>query len=390
LLKRIAKGRSLSLLELQSIVGTLISVNDCVWATRLHINSLIELLRKALGKADGKVPPTAQVKEDLQWWLDNLEVWNGRSILPSTVDEILEVDSSGSGFGSERLPGKRWKWHTGYWTQRTRDNNVKELLSVDFGLVHYSTKWSWTNKTILIKTDNVAAMAYVNRMGGKIPALCRIAERLHNFALNRRLTVRAEWIAGKTNVEADKASRIQEDYKESQLNPMIFNWVRSNLGPLEIDLFASTENAQLKRFVTLRAQRSSYYFDALAHLFPKRGGYANPPFILIPRILQKVRAERVERLVLIAPLWTGQAWWPSLVDLLVAPPLLLPRYHALLLVNQEPRLPRWDTAAWTLSGLPSRREVCPSPLSSYYSIDTKSGRMTEVACITTNQSGDLG
>ena len=55
-LRRASAGKDLNLLTLQSIVGTLISVNDCVSAVRIHINSLIELLRQALERDNGKVP----------------------------------------------------------------------------------------------------------------------------------------------------------------------------------------------------------------------------------------------------------------------------------------------------------------------------------------------
>lgn len=391
LLKKARKQRPLSLKDLQSIVGTLISVNDCIWAARIHINSLIELLRQALETDDGLVPFSDQATEDLQWWMDNLETWNGRSMHQPVVDEILETDASDSGFGAVRkVPGQAMEVaHRVLELEDKRHNNMKELLAAEFGLVHFTKKWNWTLKTILIKTDNMTTMAYINRMGGKIPNLCRIAERLHSFAVEHKLTVKAEWIAGVDNVDADKASRFQEDYKESQLNPEIFEVVNRWAGPLEVDLFATQENAQLDKFVTLKAHSASYYFDALAHPLPERG-YANPPFILIPRVLQKVRNEQAD-LVLVAPLWTSQAWWPSLIDLVVAPPLLLPRISNLFQVGQEARLPRWETLVWKLSGRPSRHEVFPRPLSSYFWLDTKSNQIKRVeASIITRASGDLG
>ena len=392
LLKKAKKVKHFTLLELQSIVGTLFSVNDCIWATRIHVNSLVEMLRQALEADDSKVLPSPKAMEDLQWWLDNLEAWNGRSMHLPIVDEILEVDACETGLGAIRKKpgGKMEEANKILELEDTRHNNVKELLAAEFGLRHFAQKWDWKRKVVLIKTDNMTSMSYINRMGGKIPSLCRIAERLQQFALDRSLTVKAEWIAGEENVEADKASRIQEDFKESQLNPEVFKRLARWAGPLEIDLFASKNNALLPKFVTLRAHPESYYFDALAHPFPKRG-YANPPFILIPRVLQKVRIEQLDNLLLIAPLWTSQAWWPSLLELMSAPPLLLPRIPDLLLVDNEPRLPRWDTVAWRLSGLPSKRGAFRNQSSSYFLLDLKSEQIKKVeACITTRLSGKLG
>ena len=41
-----------------------------------------------------------------------------------------------------------------------------------------------------------------------------------------------------------------------------------------------------------------------------------PPFLLVGRVLQKLRQDNVKRAVLIAPVWKGQVWYPSLCGLL--------------------------------------------------------------------------
>lgn len=138
--------------------------------------------RVALEAKDSRAPPTHQATEDLTWWVENLQAWNGKEMLNRPVDEILEVDACESGLGAIRK-------HPGYKSEEAfkllepedgRHNNVKELLAAEFGLQHF-TKWHWQDKSILIKTDNTTSMAYVNRMGGKVPELCRITERLHSF-----------------------------------------------------------------------------------------------------------------------------------------------------------------------------------------------------------------
>jgi len=384
------KNRKFSLLELQSIVGTLISINECIMATRIHINSLIELIRKALVTPDGLVTPSPQAIVDLVWWKENITAWNGKSMLPVLMDEILEVDASSSGLGAVRkTPGKMIEVaHRILDLEDKRHNNIKEMLAAEFGLHHFSEKLNWTHKSILIKTDNTTTMSYINRMGGRIPEFCRVSERIHQFALSRNLTVKAEWIPGKDNKEADRASRVQEDYKESKLNPQVFQIINQFMGPLEIDLFASVENAQLEKFVSLRSHPMNYYFDCLASSSSERG-YAYPPFILIPRVLQKVRLEKIESLTLIAPLWTTQAWWPNLQELIAAPPLFLPRIPDLLLVGQNFLLPKWETVAFRLSGRLSTPVGYLNPLLSCFYIDTRSGRIKKKAAyISMKESGE--
>ena len=42
--------------------------------------------------------------------------------------------------------------------------------------------------------------------------------------------------------------------------------------------------------------------------------YAFPPFSILPRVLQKVRADKAQG-VLIVPRWPTQVWWPVLTSL---------------------------------------------------------------------------
>ena len=89
--------------------------------------------------------------------------------------------------------------------------------------------------------------------------------------------------------------------------------------------------------------------------------YAFPPFCLIMRSLAKLRAQGAE-LILVTPLWPMQAWYPSLLDLSVSLPVLLPLSPALLLgprgeihpliANQTLQL-----AAWHVSSDPYNRKA---------------------------------
>jgi hypothetical protein len=57
--------------------------------------------------------------------------------------------------------------------------------------------------------------------------------------------------------------------------------------------------------------------------------YAFPPTVLIPQSLRKI--EETECLiVLVAPAWPAQAWYPNLLNLLVDFPVKLPNIRRLL------------------------------------------------------------
>ena len=76
-----------------------------------------------------------------------------------------------------------------------------------------------------------------------------------------------------------------------------------------------------------------------------------PPFVLLGRCLQKVQQEKAT-LLLIAPTWCAQPWYPTLLELLVSHPLLLPRRKDLLkdLFNRFHPLNDLQLTAWKVSG----------------------------------------
>jgi len=51
-------------------------------------------------------------------------------------------------------------------------------------------------------------------------------------------------------------------------------------------------------------------------------GYAFPPIALIPRVLEKLHRSEACELILIAPKWSRQLWFPRLLSLLAGPQLL--------------------------------------------------------------------
>ena len=77
---------------------------------------------------------------------DNLQSWNGRSMHPSLVDEILEVTPAATqALGAVRKTpeGALEEAHRILELEDTRHNNVKELLAAEFGLIHFTEKWNW-------------------------------------------------------------------------------------------------------------------------------------------------------------------------------------------------------------------------------------------------------
>ena len=359
MLTKMEKGEEPTLKELQSIVGTIVSMSDCVPAVRLHLNALLEVQARTIRAKAQKAQLSPEALKDLRWWRKNLSHWNGKSFIPRPVDLTLDVDASNKGLGAVFMgeDGKVIRAHKFFQEGDHTHINLRELLAAEYGLKAFSKTLGWEGKSVRIRTDSMVALAYLNRMGGRAPALSRVAERIHTFALTRGLTISAEWVSTEEN-GADAESRIEGDLSEAKLNPKAFAMIQERFGTMELDLFASGDNTQTPRYVSLKADPQAWFVDAFSRPLPSHlKVLANPPFILIPRLLSKVRREKAS-LTLVAPVWPSQPWWPVLMRMTATPPpLLLPRLTNLYLpprgplsLQSPPSPPKWETIACSISG----------------------------------------
>ena len=99
---------------------------------------------------------------------------------------------------------------------------------------------------MLIKIDNVTAVAHINRMGGtKSQLLNHLAKQIWDWCQRNQIILVAEYIPGTLNVRADWESRNQQDSGDWMLDKTIFNQIMKLLGWCKIDVFSSRLNHQL-------------------------------------------------------------------------------------------------------------------------------------------------
>ena len=138
--------------------------------------------------------------------LQDLYHWTCRSYLETGVQmgapsDRLTVftDASGMGWGGVMdgmHVGGHWHPH------EARHINVLELLTVKLVLHHFQSRH------VLIRSDNVATCAYLNKYGGKrSPQLHRVASEILQWSYIHLKSLRASHIQGILNVGADLMSR---------------------------------------------------------------------------------------------------------------------------------------------------------------------------------------
>ncbi|XP_061089900.1 uncharacterized protein LOC133123450 [Conger conger] len=241
---------------------------------------------------------------------------------------------------------------SGLWNPPLPHINVLEITALWLALQHFEPLLR--GRHILIRSDNKATVAYLNRQGGtKCPHLHRLAVRIWTWAYPRVRSLRALYVPGQLNCGADLLSQGGPSSLEWCLHPLVVAEVWSRFVKARVDLFASRQNAHCPLWFVMTATGSPPLgVDALAHRWPKRLLYAFPPFGLIPQVLTKAREKKP--LILIAPDWPHKQWMADIALLLTGVPWRLPQRRDLLSQGAgtifHPHPSRLRLTAWPLLG----------------------------------------
>ena len=367
--REVMSAHTNSVRDLASLIGKMSATIQAVFPAplfyrHLQLDKIASLRENYSYETD--VILSKEAKNELKAWTQFLHAWNGRAIVQHTPDLTIQTDASANGWGAclaHQQAGGRW-------TSQEKLNHINylELLAVFYAL-----------KTLLrgrrdlhvrLQMDNSTAISYINHMGGtRSISLVHLALKIWLWCLQRSIVLTAEHLPGSMNVTADNLSRVFNDRAEWQLDPLMFQQVMSKLSFFpEVDLFATRLNAQLQTFVSWQPDPMAWRVDALFLDWGKLKGYAFPPFALLPRCLSKISEEKAT-IVLIAPVWRTQTWYPRLLEMAVRNPIILPKKIDLLRLPHNrtlihPLADQMFLAAWRLSGKPSiQREFrsrCPS------------------------------
>lgn len=110
----------------------------------------------------------------------------------------LEIFSDASMTGWGAICGRERA--NGFWSRSERNNHINylELKAAFLALKCFASKC--VNKEILLRIDNVTALAYINNMGEtKFENLNSIAKEIWEWCRRRNLWIFSEYVASKEN-----------------------------------------------------------------------------------------------------------------------------------------------------------------------------------------------
>ena len=344
--------------ELSRLLGMMVAAHPAILPAPLYYRHLeavkIKLLQTGGSYTSEISELSPRMMEELTWWTSTVSQANGRPLQIEKWDMTIHSDASKVGWGAScngRSTGGPWTP-----TEATCHINFLELKGAFFALRSFTSEMK--DSYILLRLDNVTAIAFLNKMGGTHSQdLSDLAVETWRWCLQRGIVIHAEHLPGKENVEADWESRHVHDSSDWRLDRQVFLELENRLGPFSIDLFASRTNTQLDLYCSWRPDPYAVAVDALSIPWTGHFPYLFPPFALISRCLSKIREEQMPA-VIVAPLWPNQVWFPLLLKSLADIPVLLPQTQNILTdldgkshpLSLQGHLP---LVAWPVSGIRS-------------------------------------
>lgn len=231
----------------------------------------------------------------------------------SNYDVVIFTDASLSGWGAACEGEER----LGFWNQEEAKLHINhlELIAISHALKSFLRHRSGVR--VLLRVDNMTAIAYINRMGGtQFPNLNRIARSIWQWCENRDIWLFASYIKSSDNLVADRLSRVKNVDTEWSLADFAFDSIVKNFFFPDIDLFASRINKKCEKYCSRISDPDCFEVDAMTIDWSDLNFYAFPPFALVLRVLKKVVQDKASG-ILVVPNWPSQPWFPLFMRLTV-------------------------------------------------------------------------
>ena len=317
--------------EFQSLLGSMSSQHLFIKYARLHMRPVQWHLQNnwqaAYQSPYVKIQVTPLIKTCLQWWINQCLDPQGVPLVGPEFKTQIFTDASLQGWGAHVGDALL----QGLWSEEESrlHINVLEMRAVFLALKRFNPP---QGQSILISSDNTTVVAHVNKQGGTHSwELMKETMSLFQLAIPRDWTLRARYIPGRLNVVADQLSRAGQILQsEWSLHQEIADWLFQMWSSPLIDLFATRRNKKTPIFVSPVPDSQALEVDALSMNFQGLDAYAYPPHQILLKVLQKFLDTTQCRLIVVAPWWPKQPWFPVINNLAVSSPVQLPQWKHML------------------------------------------------------------
>lgn len=213
LLEPLTRRRTVTLHELQQVIGTLNFACRVVAPGRCFLRRIIDLTI-GLKRPTHHRNITKEARKDISAWLFFLNQYNGVSIIPQptwTDSRILRLFTDSSNLGYAAVLQSQWfqgKWPQD-WTVTHGGKNIAllELVPIVLAIQHWAK--SLSGQRILLMCDNEALVYIINKQSSKLSEIMNLVRQLVVACMLHNIIIRAKHIPGVDNIIADRLSRFQ-------------------------------------------------------------------------------------------------------------------------------------------------------------------------------------
>ena len=289
--KRILQKEQVTVRELAHIVGVLASTRLAVLPAPLHYRALQGQKNEGLHhhlSYESMVTLSSQSREDLQWWINHLSRNNGRPIHHLPPNMVIESDASDTGWGA---------CYEGLTTRVvTRGVQITHQLQRVAGSLPGSADLCEKQEKDAHQTSSRQYDSHVLYQHSL--QLMQLTSQFWNWSLERDILISAEHLPGRQNQIADQESRMQGDSSEWKLKPVVFWRLMEQLGPCQIDLFASRLTTQLEKYMSWKLDLGAVATDALSQEWIIQGSLSLAAWLVSGNLSAEEISEAASRLIL--------------------------------------------------------------------------------------------
>ena len=99
--KQLAEGKEITIMDLTKLIGKLGSTAQAILPAKLQVQHLQRLQIQALKlskRYHAKVHLDKDAKDEFFWWIENLRLCNGKSLILPPADFCISTDASTKGW----------------------------------------------------------------------------------------------------------------------------------------------------------------------------------------------------------------------------------------------------------------------------------------------------
>ena len=304
IIKRAATDRRwIGALELAQFAGTANAIAMAVPAARLFLRSMYNDIGNNWNR---HVRLSYQTIRDLNWWknLSNATP-RGCRISRATTTATIHTDASMTGWGGV-LNWKAAQQVVRGTFEEDVNVHIQQLEARAVRLVVEAFVNDLRDRDVRLFEDNQAVVFAVNHLTSRSSGIMDELRSLCRVLWRNNITLHAEYITSKDNALADQLSRhvTKADWALPQeiIDDLeIFN-------NLEVDYFATAENAKLARYWSEYPDERAEGCDAFTTTWSAPGLF-HPPWFKLLRVLKKIELDKACG-VLIVPRIPTAVWWP--------------------------------------------------------------------------------